>query len=301
MKIVFLFIVMVVLLVGAESNVNNDKCMSECDMNEIPDIVTKKYMQKWIDSKMGLEPHKANYLLPYGYADKIYKSYVPSDEYKHIEAELQVSLKMNVGNNLFGLDEMYYASYSQKSFWQVYTKSSPFRETNYNPELFVVFPIEDNSLLGLQSINLKFAHLSNGQGNIEEVDSNISSTFGIKNRSRSINYFSTTIRFQHKSLITDLEIWIPNSFNGDLSDNPDIMNYLGYTGLNFKYFYEKSLFTLMARLNIDTGFGAIELGYSYPIIEDVYFYTKVFNGYGESLIDYDNNINKVAFGFSFSR
>lgn len=293
-------LIFLVLYIFADNNIQNDDFGAKtCNVDKIQKEQTKKYVQKWLDGKIGLEPHKPNYILPYGYSDKIYKSYVPSDEYKQYEAELQVSLKFNIGNNLFGLKEMYYMSYSHKAFWQVYTKSSPFRETNYNPEMFIVFPISDDSSLGLRSIDLRFEHLSNGQGNINEVDTN--NTYGLQNRSRSINYFSSTIRFQHDSLIADFKFWIPNSSNGDLSDNPDIMKYIGYTSFNFKYFYEKSLFDVMTRLNIATGFGAIEVAYSYPILEDAYFYAKFFNGYGESLIDYNNNITKTSFGFSFSR
>jgi phospholipase A1/A2 len=68
-------------------------------------------MQKWLNRDFGLKPHKVNYILPYSYREGVYKSYVPTDEYRNIEAELQVSLKLYLGTGLFGLNESYYLAY----------------------------------------------------------------------------------------------------------------------------------------------------------------------------------------------
>ncbi|MBU1658932.1 phospholipase A [bacterium] len=303
-KVLLLFLCVLVLFA---QNPSDSSDVFTCDINKIQNNETKKHVQNWLDGGFGLKPYKENYILPYGYRDGAYKSYSPESEYKKSEAELQVSLKINVGNNLFGLNEMYYMAYSHLSFWQVYAKSSPFRETNYNPEIFALFPIDDNSDFGLRSVTFGFSHLSNGQGNIEEsIDSNTSTIPAelqpyVINRSRSINYLSSTIRFQHDALITDLKIWMPFTANGDLSDNPDIMDYTGFSSIRFRYFHNKHLFTLMGRMNFITANGALETTYSYPLVDDVFLYAKIFSGYGESLIDYNNYITKFAIGFSFSR
>jgi len=49
--------------------------------------------------------------------------------------------------------------------------------------------------------------------------------------------------------------------------------------------------------------GAIDVHWSYPLLDSPYtfFYFKFFNGYGESLIDYNNCVTKLSFGLSFSR
>jgi phospholipase A1 len=67
--------------------------------------------------------------------------------------------------------------------------------------------------------------------------------------------------------------------------------------------YGKSITTLKLRQNVETGKGAQELSWSYPVTsqEDVYLYVKGFSGYGESLIDYDHYVTKFSVGFSFSR
>lgn len=258
----------------------------------------KNSMQSWLDSDFGLKPYKVNYILPYAARAGDYKSYVLTDEYKSVEAELQVSLKLSVGSDLFGLGEVYYLSYTHQAFWQLYAESAPFRETTYNPELFVVFPIYDDSKFGMRSLKIAFAHRSNGQGSSEDVDFP-DGCYNPGNRSRSVNYFYSTLRLQHKTLITDLTAWVP--IFSSMDDNPDLMDYTGYTSLKFSYFYNKSLITLMGRANITNGRGAVETTYSYPLVKNVYLYTKLFSGYTESLIDYDNYITKFSIGFSFSR
>ncbi|MFT7003999.1 MAG: phospholipase A1 [Sulfurimonas sp.] len=268
----------------------------EFDVFEIPEIEnfeSKRAMQKWLDRDFGLIPHKANYILPYGFRNGEYKSYVSTDEYTNIEAELQVSLKLYLGTGFFGLNESYFIAYSHKAFWQIYSDSSPFRETNYNPEGFVEFPVSDNdSIFNLKSIRLGAAHISNGQGSNDDES---------ENRSRSLNYMYSDFSFQHKTLLTEIRIQSPFPGTADDDDNPDIMNYLGYSSVKFNYFFGKHMFTLMGRGNLSTGYGAVESTYSYPIIDNAYVYAKIFSGYGESLIDYDNSITKFSIGFSFSR
>ncbi len=286
------------MLTYADSIAETDKV----ELQEIPDSKAKDSMEKWLDGKFGLQPHYVNYLLPLGYTEHEYDSYVASDEYGNVEAELQVSFKINIGNDLFGLGEKYYLSYSQRSFWQIYENSSPFRESNYNPEMFVVFPISDHSsYFNMRSITLAYSHLSNGQGQTYDETQYTSPSQDPDNRSRGIDNLYVNFTFQHDTLITDLKIWTPDFESKQTSDNPDIMDYIGYTKLKFTYFWGKNMFTLMGRGNPKTGKGAMEATYSYPLVNGTFLYAKVFSGYAESLIDYNNNITKFAIGFSFSR
>ncbi len=276
---------------------NNETSNQEFEITE--EIDSKHSMDNWLSGLFGLQPYRVNYLLPYGYSTKVYRSYTPTDKYMNAEAELQVSLKLNVGNNLLGLKERYYLSYSHDAFWQTYTESSPFRETNYNPEGFIEFPVEDD-IINLKSIKIALAHKSNGQGsNREVVYSNPADNLG--NRSRSLNYVYTTLRLQHGTLLSDWTLMSRLPENPDKDDNPDIMDYYGYGELKLSYFSGKHMYTLMGRGNPSKGHGAVEGSYSYPLLQSAYLYTKVFSGYGESLIDYNNEIHKASIGFSFSR
>jgi len=295
-------LILLLLSVSIFASLNKNAKAENIELHEIEDIKAKKSMNDWLDSRFGLLPHYVNYLLPFGYTEHDYKSYEDSDKYGNSEAQIQVSFKINIGNDVFGLDEKYYISYSQRSFWQIYEHSSPFRETNYNPEMFVVFPISDHSSnLHLRSVTLAYSHLSNGQGQTHDESIYTYPYQDPDNRSRGVDNFYLNFRFQYQTLITDFKIWTPPIEDKDRSDNPDIMDYTGYTKLKFSYFKDENMFTLMGRGNPKTMKGAAEATYSYPLINGTYFYAKVFTGYGESLIDYNNNITKFSLGFSFSR
>ncbi|WP_457747036.1 phospholipase A [Sulfurimonas sp.] len=304
MKYLVLFILLHSLVYADDivSLFSNDETKVQIDTSNIPNDTSKENMEIWLKSVFGLQPYRENYILPFGYANKRYESKIPFVKYDNKEAEIQISLKLKVTDNLMGLNEKYFMSYTQHAFWQIYTYSAPFRESLYNPEGFVIFPVEDeNSMFHLRSVKVAIAHKSNGQPNTEEVAITSPGTV-TGNLSKSINYFYTTIRLQHTTLITDITFLAPFPGTDNLSDNPDLMDYLGYNEVKFTYFYNDHMFTLMGRGNIATGKGAVEATYSYPLRKDKsYLYMKIFSGYVESLIDYNKNITKFAIGFSFSR
>ncbi len=99
-----------------------------------------------------------------------------------------------------------------------------------------------------------------------------------------------------------LKAWyrIPEKIEKD--DNPDITNYLGFGELSLGYLYSKHLLTLSIRNNLKySNKGAILVDYSYPIYKNFYLYLQYFNGYGESLSDYNNSINRFGIGVLLNR
>jgi phospholipase A1 len=52
----------------------------------------------------------------------------------------------------------------------------------------------------------------------------------------------------------------------------------------------------MLRQNFSEGNGAVELGMSFPIYGRLNGYIQYFNGYGESLIDYNHNVERIGLG-----
>ncbi len=73
---------------------------------------------------------------------------------------------------------------------------------------------------------------------------------------------------------------------GNTDDNPDIHNHMGYYRLKVGYqLGERS--SAREQYNWNTGYGRDGLGVSYPITKHQFrAYTRIYGGYGESLIDY---------------
>lgn len=281
-------------------------------IDTIEDEDAKNTVEKKIKGLFGLKPYNDNYLLPFGYREGTYTSYTPSDEYRNIEAEMQLSLSYDVYADLVGLNETYTFAYTQKSMWQIYTESGPFRETNYNPEFIISIPIYHSSeFLSLKMLRLTASHQSNGQGNITAADINVTidesdSIFEptwIQNRSRSWNYLSATLVMQHKSLFLGIRSWYRLPEDPLTDDNPDFIDYYGQGELFLIHPYGKALAKFTIRHNFETAKGAMEASVSYPFArqDNVYWFAKVFSGYGETMIDYNNYITKFSIGFSFSR
>lgn len=265
---------------------------------------------KIVNKDFGLMPYHDNYILPFSYSSKKYKKHysniqTPNEEYdSNIESEFQLSLQKNLSYDLFGFNEYITLGYTQHVWWQLYTDSAPFRETNYTPELFVTVPTsyELDQLSNLKAIRFGYRHQSNGQGGY---------------RSRSWDRLFLASFWQWDNLFLKLEGWyrIPEkeksaafyngtNINDKGDDNPDIHKYLGYGDIELKYLYGSHQFGLMLRNNLRSeNKGAIELDWSVPIrnSQNTYWYMKAFNGYGESLIDYDQSTTKFSFGFSFFR
>lgn len=60
----------------------------------------------------------------------------------------------------------------------------------------------------------------------------------------------------------------------------------------------------MSRNNLESGFsrGAFEMSWSFPLWKYPFVrgYVQYFNGYGESMIDYDHHVNRLGIGFSLT-
>jgi len=250
-----------------------------------PDEETAETIKQYAESLYSIKAHGANYFLPISYRMNGNYPQTNGHEAKTLETEFQFSIKYNFRANMLGLSEVYSIGYTQKSFWQLYPTSAYFRETNYNPEVFVTIPVGHVKKLDyLKAVRFSFEHQSNGRGGTQE---------------RSWNYIVGTFYLQTGYLFTELKLW---SDVGSLEYNLDLMKYMGYGQLQFLLPYKKSIFKLVLR-NSFSDKRATEVNYSYPVTRDrdLFLYIKGFTGYGESLIDYNHKVNKVGIGFSISR
>lgn len=238
-------------------------------------------------NRFALMPHQPSYILPLTYSNKVnQQSFEDIDgEVERLEMKFQLSIKLPLKRNLFGDNGHLSFGYTQVSFWQAYNSqvSSPFRETNHEPELMLSF-FNDYRLFGVRNriITLGLVHQSNGQPGT---------------RSRSWNRVYANFLFERNRWAFGLRPWyrIPESIEDD--DNPDIDRYLGNGELIAAYRLGEHVLDLMVRNNLDApNKGAIRLGWSFPINERVNGFVQYFNGYGESLIDYNTSINRIGFG-----
>lgn len=277
-----------------QKKIKNSNTLLKFGKNSIADYKnnsTNSTLKQIIFSKFGAKPYRTNYLLPITYDN------VSHAGRKSTETKFQISFKKSLAKNLFGLDDELFLGYTQTSWWQTSEKSSPFRETNYEPEFFMLFPYT-YSKSTLKAYKLGIVHQSNGQG---------------KELSRSWNRIYLTGIFQTKGIFIIPRVWyrLPEHAKKDINDtsgddNPDIYNYLGYGDLKISYPYKKNLFSLLLRNNLkfnSKNKGAVEFNWTFPLpwISDMFGYLQVFSGYGESLIDYNKRNDRIGLGFSISR
>lgn len=284
---------------------------------ETPEV--KSMVMKFLENSFGLQPYHTNYFAPFTYSSSRYKSYytayiesdsaeifLPYKEYEsNIEAEYQLSFQRPIMYNLFGWNEYVFLAYTQQVWWKLYDESAPFRETNYTPEAFMILPTSDywDEAYNLKALKFGYKHQSNGEEGYA---------------SRSWNRLFLSTLWQWDSLFMKVEGWyrIPEDRKSEAfyegtdpgasgDDNPDITDYMGHGEIQLKYLYGKHQFNLLLRNNLDfhENKGAVQLDYTAPFFnsDHTFWYIKFFNGYGESLIDYDNSVTKMSIGFAFSR
>jgi len=258
----------------------------------------QEYEQQEGRNPFSILPHKPNYLiLGYNTADpntEPFEEAYPDEEFEFddLETKFQISIKVPLVYDLFGDNGDLYVAYTNRSFWQSFNGdiSSPFRETNHEPEAWFSFD-NDWQFLGVRnSLNtIGAVHQSNGRAGP---------------LSRSWNRIYANFIFEHDDFYFSVKPWwrIPEARDND--DNPDITDYMGNFEFQGIYKLGGHSLGLMFRNNLDfssnSNRGASQLDWSFPISGNLRGYVQWFNGYGESLIDYDANVNSIGAGFQIS-
>lgn len=236
-----------------------------------------------IQTGYGLTLHKEMYMMPLTYSNEYHG--------RRTEAVFQLSAKHRVFKTPF------YFAYTQISFWQAYDEnnSAPFRETDYNPELFYRmkrFPFHG----GQFGADMGFEHESNGQKPPISRSWNLLYASPYYYKSNFLLY----IKFRYR--IPEDKKKFEGSALGD--DNPDITDYLGYNDVHLYYkFFSHHLLHLSVRGNVHTGKGGVTLNYSMliPTGKVSYLNIRLSHGYGESLVDYNKSLTRIGVGLMFSR
>lgn len=240
--------------------------------------------------------HRQNYFLPIAYNFSVNEDATLDLDRRakaqNTEAKFQISLKAKVLEDIAGKDLSLWFAYTQLSFWQIYNSSfsSPFRETNYEPEFFLSLRTDyDFYGLKLRAVNLGINHQSNGRS---------------EPLSRSWNRIVGDFLFEKKNFNLQLKTWYRIPENAADDDNPDIDKYLGYGELTGTYYWGEHKLSIMVRNNVrmNGNKGAIQCDWFFPIpfMRNDRFagYIQYFNGYGESLLDYNKSVNRISLGFT---
>lgn len=242
-----------------------------------------------------LQAHKSNYIILSNNLastnEQPFDDAFPNEDlhFQPWETKFQISLKIPVVRGLFNKADLFVA-YTNRSFWQQFNKvgSSPFRDSNHEPEAWLSFR-NDSEFLGFRNsvIRTGIVHQSNGQSG------------GL---SRSWNRVYADFIFEQDNWYLSFKPWWRIPEHNDEDDNPDIDDYLGYFELSGLYKKGKHSFDFLVRNNLNFGdnHGALQLGWSFPLSKSVRGYVQWFNGYGESLIDYDARSNSLGFGIQLA-
>jgi phospholipase A1 len=240
-------------------------------------------------------PHHPNFFLPLKYSNQPNNTpfqgtlIQPDQNLDSLETELQLSFKIKAMEGVFGHDNAdLWFGYTITSFWQAYNSdiSSPFRETDYEPEVMLVYRT-DYEFAGVRwrFLNLGAVHESNGRS---------------EGLSRSWNRLYAQFGLEYDNLSVMIRPWyrIPESVDND--DNPDIEDYMGHGDLQAVYRQNRNAYSMLLRKNFNTGYGAVELNWSFPLYGRLKGYMQYFNGYGESLIDYNHSQQSFGIGISLT-
>ncbi|MDF1795198.1 MAG: phospholipase A [Coxiellaceae bacterium] len=272
-----------------EAVAKTDKAMTDVTTNQPSDLQKKLHQEKKAArSPFGILFYEPTYVLPFYYTGSpdtaVYQGDTPENQ-KVMNSELkaQLSLQVPVWHHMFGKRVSLMVSYTQLSYWQVYAKSQWFRETNYEPQIFLSSNFKKNWL-----VRVGLDHQSNGRGGELE---------------RSWNRVFAGVSLSRGGWLFTIEPWVL-IFKADSSDlhNPNIATYLGHERFIVAYKFDNKVELSLEVRNVErlttnmTEVGAI----SVPLTKHLSAYLQVFNGYGQSLIEYNHRTTSAGIGIALS-
>jgi phospholipase A1/A2 len=254
------------------------------------------------DQKRGifrLSPHRPIYGLVHWTSDKndtpgsptrVFDLDQPVD-LDSAEAKIQLSFKTKAAEKLFGTSSDLWLGYTQVSYWQLGNRrqSTPFRETNYEPEAMLIVPT-DWGIGGLRMrfVGLTLNHQSNGQGGT---------------LSRSWNRLIGEAAAEYGPWSLHVRPWTRVfASSGDRNDNPDIEDFAGRGEVSLSWRRQGHVVTATARHTLrfdERSRGSARLDWAFPLAGSLNGHVQVFSGYGLNLIDYNHRQTTIGFGVSF--
>lgn len=243
------------------------------------------------DNPFAIAAHKSNYLLPLTVT-----SNTIIEDGQAAEIKFQFSLLVPMWRGIFDTDASVAFGYTNQSHWQAFNSklSSPFTETNHEPEVFLVVPYR-RKIAGFNQRGaiVGISHQSNGR----------TPPF-----SRSWNRVYIDFLFERRNTYFSFKTWyrIPEELKEDVlqaegDDNPDIADFMGNFELTAFHKRGGHSYSAMVRHNLSSEQrGALQIDYDFPITDKLKLTAHLFTGYGESLINYNKTVNRIGIGFRLS-
>lgn len=190
-----------------------------------------------------------------------------------------------------------YFGYTQLLFWALNDNSKPFRDLTYNPELFYRWSVKD--MHWLKSIDFGFfSHNSNGKA-------------GLDSRSFNKSYLRANFERAGPRWLTRFSAQVSDLYDFD-ETNHDIQDYIGPLALNISFIqlFESWVDKSEVALQFSPGGkfadrwdrGGYQLSWAFRLggIQLVpAFYLQYYNGYAETLLNYNKRVDVFRGGLIF--
>jgi len=205
------------------------------------------------------------------------------------ESRFQLSFKIKLWEDVMDSPVALWLGYTQQTNWQLYNRvrSSPMHGTDYEPSLILTVPTDINFLgMHWKMLNAGIVHQSNGR-------------YGAY--SRGWNRIYLQVGVEHENYLFMIRPWYHLSkLGGSKHNNPDIRQYMGDGDIQANWIGEEHWVSALGRYSFRGRKGAIKLSWAFPIKGYLKGYVEYFNGYGESLIDYNHRQQTIGLGLLIS-
>ena len=202
------------------------------------------------------------------------------------DVKFQISLGIRLTDAVLPWHTFLFLMYTQKTFWNVFQKSLPMGDINFNPGIGISKPFfNKNRYVG--KLTMLIEHESNGRDGPESRSWN------------RISFSGSTIIDEW--LMVHAKIWIPII---DGENNRDILKYCGIyqSGVVISTPDKKFSFgvTWVKRLGWNLNFNTIwEFTWRVHKESNLNLFAQYYNGYGENLIDYNVYKSMLRVGLVF--
>lgn len=231
---------------------------------------------------------------------------VVSQPFSRTDAKIALSVRTKIAKGLLKSseddesdhDSLWFA-YSQKSYWQVFNKdlSRPFRSTDFEPEAIYIYPHQIALPLGwnYRLSGAGVVHQSNGQSLPLSRSWNRAYLFGAAEKSLGPN----------SHLTLQAKVWRRFKESATDDDNPGIENFIGRGefAADWQINPRQSLGVTVKHSLRKEAKGSARIDWmvapsQFPSYSGLRYHVQLFNGYGDSLLDYNRRRTTLSLGLS---